>query len=299
MSTVRTPLRYALTTLLCMPAVAWTIDLLIGTPPLILVAAIAPAALFACAIVLVQRGAGRPVVALAFSLAWGAIGAAFLSTNANAFAREWLDPLAGDSGRMATALLAAPAVEEAAKAAGLVLLLALAPACLRGARDGIVHGSLIGVGFVATENLLYLGLSMLQGGEAGLTSALYLRGILGSATHLIFTACAGAGIGWSVTRRTSGEPARRQIAAIAAGFVGALAQHMAWNGMAAPMLGAALCGAEIAGGSCRAVPTGMALYGQSTAVAILFLAPGASGLLRLWRRTGAAPTGSPSCSSSA
>ena len=258
----------------------WTADLLAGTPPLLVAAASLPAALLAGLLLLAQKGGERPRVALAFALAWGATGAAFLASVGNELVRERMAALAGEGTRELTAVLAAPMLEEGAKALGLVLLLAAGPAFLRGVRDGLVYGGLVGLGFVWTENLLYLGVAMLQGGEAGLLRAVYLRGIVGAATHVVFTAGSGAGIGWWA----SGRRARTvswpwPLLALAA----ALAQHTAWNAFAAPAIAAALCGAPSADAACRDSPTMFALYGEGTAIAAAFLAPGLVLAMVAWR----------------
>jgi RsiW-degrading membrane proteinase PrsW (M82 family) len=273
--------RRLLAVLLSIPAIAWTAELLAGTPPLLLVAALLPAALTAAAILVAQRGAGRTSSALAFSVAWGAIGAAFLATSGNALARRGIDALSDGDDRTLTALLVAPLLEEAAKALGLVLILGIGRRELRSARDGIVYGALVGVGFVFTENLLYLGLAMLQGGEAGLLRGLYLRGILGQATHVVFTACAGAGLGWSAGREGHGTRRRWTTAALA--FASALLLHVAWNALAAPAIARALCGAPAGTLPCLDAPTNAALFGQSTLVALAFLAPGLALLRAAWR----------------
>ncbi|MFN2375883.1 MAG: PrsW family intramembrane metalloprotease [Candidatus Binatia bacterium] len=266
--------------LLVMPAAAWTAELLVGTPSLILGAAAVPALLLAAIIVFAQRGGGRALGTLAFSLAWGAVGAAWISTIGNESARRWIDAVTEGDDRALTALLVAPVLEESAKALGLLLL--LGGGRLRGARDGIVCGALVGVGFVFAENLLYLGLSMLQGGEAGLLRALHLRGIVGAAPHVVFTACAGAGLGWVAGRAASG----RRWVAPSVGMASAIVQHVAWNALAAPAIAHVLCDAPDSGGVCREAPTYAAIFWESGLVALVFLAPGLAGLRAAWRASG-------------
>lgn len=292
------PARAAFTILLSAPALVWTVDLLASTPVLILVAATAPAVALGGVILVAQRGSRRPRSAMALALLWGAIGAAFLSSTGNELARPWMTQFAGEESRTATAVFVAPALEEGAKALGLLLLLLLNPTAVRNARDGIVYGALIGVGFVWTENLLYLGVSMLQGGEDGLMRGLYLRGILGGITHTVFTACSGAAIGWWASRNRresaaavpsavqSGRGGKAAVLLVAA-LVLTIAQHAVWNALGAPMIADALCGAPSGGGTCTPVPTNSALFGSATWVAALFLAPGAALVTAAWRSFGA------------
>jgi protease PrsW len=283
---MRNSARSTIVLLLCAPAFVWTADLVAGTPPLILLAALAPAALLAALVVAVQRGGGRSAAALAYAFAWGAIVAAWVSTTGNGLARSWIDASSTGDDRALTAIAVAPLLEEAAKALGLVLLLRFGRDSLRNSRDGIVYGALVGIGFVLTENFLYLGIAMLQGGEAGIVRALYLRGILGAATHAVFTACAGAGFGW-----WAAAGAQRRFAPLL-GFVAAHVQHVAWNALGAPAIASALCGA--AGSTCRDVPAALAVFGESTAIAAAFLTPGMMGLLAAWRYSPPAAPRSPS-----
>lgn len=277
--------------LLCTPALLWTFDLLRETSALLVAAATLPAAFLVAVVLLVQRGGGRPGAALVAALAWGAAGASFLASAGNELARDAMNALAGDAARAVTAVLVAPALEEGAKALGLLLLVVLAPACLRSVRDGLVYGALIGIGFVWTENFLYLGVSMLQGGPEGLLRGLYLRGIVGGVAHLTFTACSGATLGWW----RSGRPSRLATrAGPSSGFLVAVAQHIAWNSLAAPTIATALCGASGPNGSCVDQPTNLTLFGVVTLVALVFLGPGlVAATLAWWSGKDDGPTDSP------
>lgn len=267
--------RHAIGLLFCAPALVWSVQLLAGTPALILVAATLPAAFLAALVAIVQRGDGRSRAALAFAFAWGATFAAWASTTGNEMARSWIDVWSNGDDRLLTAVVVAPLLEEAAKALGLVLLIRYGREALRDARDGIVCGALVGIGFVLTENFLYLGLAMLSGGEGELVRSLYLRGILGAATHAVFTACAGAGIGWSAGR-ISGVRTAPLV-----GLLVAHVQHVAWNALGAPAVASTLCDAQA--GVCRAQPDAFSLFVESTAIALVFLAPGAVLLVAAWR----------------
>jgi len=271
--------RVGLALLLCSPALAWTVDLLRETSLLLIAAATFPAVLLVALVLFVQRGGTRPPALLAAALAWGAAGASFLASAGNELAREEMNALAGDAARAVTAVLVAPALEEGAKALGLLLLVVLLPSCLRSVRDGLVYGALIGIGFVWTENFLYLGVSMLQGGPDGLLRGLWLRGIVGGVAHLTFTACSGATLGWW----RSGRPSRlAKRAGPSAGFLVAVAQHIAWNSLAAPTIASALCGASGPNGNCVDQPTNLTLFGVVTLVALVFLAPGLVAVTLAW-----------------
>jgi RsiW-degrading membrane proteinase PrsW (M82 family) len=285
--------RLCLLALLCVPMIAWAADLVFGTAPIIVAAALVPAAAYALAIALVQRGAGRPWMLLFAALLWGGVGAAFLASNLNTLARAWLTALTGtqDLRPIATVFLG-PLVEEGSKALGLGLLLMLRADALRSPRDGIVYGALIGVGFVAAENLHYHGVAALQGGEAGLVRSAYLRGFLGGATHAVFTASVGAGVGWArllagernMSLRVTSATFVPAVTAVVLGVAAALTQHIAWNAVASELLVDVICGATIAGQPCREVPTNEALFGWATLITLAFVGPGSVVLALVARR---------------
>jgi RsiW-degrading membrane proteinase PrsW (M82 family) len=252
-----------------------------GTPLPIVLGAVAPATCYAAALYWAQRGAGRSALVLIGCLLWGAIVAPLLSTSLNDAARVWMEVVSrvGDA-RQLTATVVAPVVEEIVKACGLLVLLVFRPTALASVRDGVVCGALIGIGFVLTENLTYLGFAALQGGEAGLARSIYLRGVLAGTNHAIFTATIGAGIGW--TRRTPSAGVR--MTTLAAAVIAALAQHVAWNGVASPAIAHLLCGAPAPAAACLPAPTPIDLFGWVPMVILLFLGPGAIALLFLTSR---------------
>ena len=276
--------------LILLALVVWVVDLAASTPWLIVLGACAPAVFYALAIALMQRGSGRRTAELVLAFLWGAVGASFISTALNIAARQWIaDVAGGDHARALTATLVAPGIEEAAKALGLLLVLLIRPAAIRSVRDGIVFGALIGVGFVCTENVLYLSYAILQGGEAGLVRAVYIRGLLFGGTHAVFTACVGAGIGWARAgsveastgidrKRVGGAAVQRGVVVPALAFVVAATQHLAWNTAASELINRVLCGADVIGGTCRDVPSAGALFGWAPLWVGAFLAPGCAAL---------------------
>ena len=270
-----------LAALLAIPALVWATRLLAGTPPLILAGAAGPAAIYAGLLCRAQRGEHRPAGLLAAAFLWGAIGAAFLAQVTNDLARHYVATLAGaGQARGLTATLVAPAIEEGAKAAGLLLLVLIQPKAIAGPRDGIVYGALVGVGFVLTENLLYLAFAVLQGGAAGLARGVYLRALLAGGNHAVFTATVGAGIGCARAAATR----RRRVRAVLVAIAAALLQHLAWNAVAAEAMTRALCGAAIPGASCRPTPAAGDLFLVVPLLVAVFLAPGGGVLLLLAAR---------------
>ena len=250
--------------------------LLEGTPLPILLGAMAPAALWVVLVCWLQRGEARPGFLLAGCVLWGAVAAPLLSASLNDVARAWLAAIFGPaSARELTATTVAPVIEEIAKAFGLLIIVLVRPTWIRSARDGVVYGALIGVGFVLAENVTYLGFAVLQGGDAGLVRAVYLRGILGGANHPIFTATIGAGIGLARVASST----RGRVVAPVLGCLAAVGQHLAWNAAASPTIVRTLCAAAVAGGACRPTPAAVDLFAVVPLVVMLFLGPGAIGVL--------------------
>ena len=200
--------RRVLLALLIALGAALSLARVIATAPLLIAlgATLPPVAVAAVLIFPGRRDPARFTAHLA-AFMWGALGAAFLASAMNDALSVWVDAVAGEEGARAfVPALGGPIVEEVTKAAGLVAILLLAPGALAGLVDGIVCGALVGLGFTMTENIRYLTLAALQGGSAGLDRALWVRVALGGFTHAVFTATAGAGLGW--TRERPRPPAR-------------------------------------------------------------------------------------------
>jgi RsiW-degrading membrane proteinase PrsW (M82 family) len=229
---------------------------MVQTPAFIVVAAVIPALAYALLLVALDGRRPRPWSALLASFFWGAVVAAFCSARVNDLVAAGLTAAAGEA--------------RALKAAGLLLLLAVRPSLLRSARDGIVDGAWIGLGFDLAENLEYLTLAAVQGGTAGLMRGMWVRGFLGGLKHAVFTGTVGAGIGWARDAR-SRRP--RWVA-----------QHAAWNAVASEAITRALCGAAAAHAACRATPADLALFVSVPLIVLLFVGPGALTLLAIARR---------------
>jgi RsiW-degrading membrane proteinase PrsW (M82 family) len=214
--------------------------------------------------------ARRPWAPSLAMLLWGSGVAAPLALVVN-------DLLVAGAGRELTAVLAAPLAEETIKALALLALLLLLPGEVRDARDGILCGALVGVGFAPVENASYLTLAAIQGGPGGLLSGLYLRGVVEGLNHAVFTAAVGAGLGWA-------RSGRARLAAPALGFGAAVGQHVLWNAVASRAITVSLCGAETPGGACASAPAPEALFVTAPLIAMAALGPGGLALLAVARR---------------
>src|SRR5690606_41712096 len=91
------------------------------------------------------------------ALAWGGLAASGLALPANAAFQAVIGKTAGPEFNSAWgASIAAPVDEEILKLAGVATLALLAPAAIRGPLDGWGYGALTGLGFPASEGVLYV-----------------------------------------------------------------------------------------------------------------------------------------------
>lgn len=139
----------------------------------------------------------EPLWLLGVSFLWGAIPAALLAIVAQLIldypVTEFLEP--GLLPNLISYSLTAPLTEEVIKGAVLLLMVWLNAREIDGVLDGILYGAVIGLGFSFTENLLYLGAALAEGGWAQWTTTAFLRLGLYSLNHALFTGCVGAGFG--------------------------------------------------------------------------------------------------------
>lgn len=174
--------------------------------------------------------ARRPPWLRATALAWGGLVAIGVAGHANMWAASALVKVASPELAAHLNPLQAPTVEESAKLLGVVTLVLLARRGLSGALDGLVCGALVGLGFQELENVHYALAEAVRDDQPSLMAFGYfvVRGVLaGWATHVAWTAVAGAGLGWAVRHRDRPWPVRVGVAAAALG--GSWALHAVWN----------------------------------------------------------------------
>jgi len=254
---------------------------MLQTPTIIVVAAVVPSLAYALLLIALDGRRPRPWSAVLALLFWGAVVAAFSSARMNDLVAAGLaDATGATRAHVLVATAGAPVIEEVLKAAGLLLVLAVRPSLLRSARDGIVDGAWIGLGFDLAENLEYLTLAAVQGGTAGVMRGMWVRGFLGGLKHAVFTGTVGAGIGWA---RDAGARRLRWLVPACA-LLAAIAQHAAWNAVASEAITRALCGAAAPQAACRATPADLALFVSVPLIVVLFVGPGALALLAIARR---------------
>lgn len=244
----------------------------IGTPLIIVQAAVLPALLYSLVLVRIDRYEREPARLLLATFLWGAVVAAGLSSAGNEWVRARLAAGGGEAAAaLWTAVFAAPVVEELSKMTALAALLLCWRDEIDGALDGMIYGALVGMGFAMTENIFYFTMAAVQGGTAGLLRSVYVRAVVEGFNHAAFSAASGAGIGYACAVGSR----RARIAAPLGGLAAAVLQHVAWNGLASPVITESLCGAGLQGRMCLATPPATHLFGTLPLVVLAFLGPGA------------------------
>jgi len=275
MSAHRRALLRALLLVLLASALAWRLT---DTSAVIATAAFGPAIIYATLVALLdRRDRARTTLSFAAFLC-GAVLATSLAGALNDRLPAWIGRVVPSAdAHLLAPMLGAPVVEEAAKSVVLLVLLLLWREQTADARDGIVRGALVGLGFAAMENVLYLSLAALQGGPAGLARGIYLRGVLYGLNHAAFTATTGAALG--AAQRNLARLARAMVVGV--GFGLAVAQHVLWNAVASEAIINVLCSPLIAGGPCRSVPSPSSLYVTAPILVAVFIGPGVVTLLAI------------------
>ena len=192
---------------------------------------------------------------------WGGLAAPVLAVFGSS-------ALAAGSGFDSTVMVVwiGPLVEEAAKAFGVILVVLLSKE-FDNPTDGLVYGTAAGLGFAATENLVY---TLAGVGESAIGGTLFLvvvRTALASGIHALSSATFGGFLGFAYLSRKRGE----RVMWLIVGLIGAVAIHAGWNFMLLQM--------ESSGG---AVPVARWFVAVPTLYALYFL--GLVGFLRSEQR---------------
>jgi protease PrsW len=163
---------------------------------------------------------------------WGGLVATSVAVPANAAAHDLLaklvsPALASGWGRA----LASPTLEEPVKVLGVVVIVLAAGAGLNGVVDGLGYGALVGLGFQVVEDVMYAVNAVALSGRGDrlgpVLGVFVLRGFLGGLwSHALFSALAGAGVGYLVRHRNP-----RGLGVAAAALAGAWGFHALWNSL--------------------------------------------------------------------
>lgn len=208
----------------------------------------------------------EPLALRLTALMWGGVIATAMANVGNVAAQDIIAKVTSPSfSDRWTPAIVGPTNEETLKALGVVAIVLLARRQVNSVVDGFVYGATVGLGFQVVEDFVYainaVGLAG-NGDQVTPVIAVFLvRGFIGGLwSHTLFTALAGAGIGYAVVRADRTWPRRIGVAALA--FLGAWTLHFVWN---SPLL------ADGFGAGPLGVVGGLLLKGIPGLVAVLFL----------------------------
>jgi RsiW-degrading membrane proteinase PrsW (M82 family) len=186
------------------------------------VLALAPLPLLLAGVLALDRLEPEPPDALVAAFAWGAGVSVLLALLVNTAGLELWTPLLGvEGGTYATVSLVAPVVEELVKGTVLVGLLWFRRHELNGPTDGIIYGSMVGLGFATVENISYYAFAA----PGTLAWTFVVRGVVSPLLHPLCTSLVGVGVAAAALRPRGAGRARPVVA----GFAGAIGLHALWN----------------------------------------------------------------------
>ncbi|MCK9795458.1 PrsW family intramembrane metalloprotease [Isoptericola sp. 4D.3] len=191
-----------------------------------LLLALLPLPLLLAGVLSLDRLEPEPPDALVLAFLWGAGVAVLLAMvlNTAGLTLLWAPLLGPDEGFAVTAVLGAPLVEETLKGLVLVGMLWFRRHELNGPTDGIIYGSMVGLGFATVENIHYYTVA----GPDALAATFVARGIASPLIHPLCSSLTGIGVataalaprGWS------------RAWPVLLGLLGAVIYHALWNGAA-------------------------------------------------------------------
>lgn len=161
------------------------------------------------------------------AFAWGAAAAPFLAITAEEFVHSLGVPF------RAITVGVAPVVEEIAKASFLFFTFARHRRVIDGFLDALIFAGIVGIGFAATENILYYAASFVgvfQGdGASAMTATFVIRGMITPFVHPSFTSVTAIALAAAITNPRLRESRIRQAAIVVLGIAGAISLHALWN----------------------------------------------------------------------
>jgi RsiW-degrading membrane proteinase PrsW (M82 family) len=150
------------------------------------------------------------------ALAWGGLAATDIAGRANSALEQIAGNLSTDLDSTWTNVFVAPAVEETLKTLGIILLAFLPAARRFGPAAGLVIGALVGASFQVVENEVFTLQGMFHAPDAplgALFEALFIRGLVGVFSHLVWSGAIGAAIGWLLAGPATGRWRRLVVTA--------------------------------------------------------------------------------------
>jgi len=191
-------------------------------------AAVIPTALYVLIVWWLDRYEKEPLRLLAAAFIWGALPAVVLAVAAETVTSASVAAmvsLSQGASEVVDASIIAPVVEEVVKGGALVAIMLLFPSEFDGLLDGIIYGSIVGLGFAMTENLFYYVGAWSEGGLDSWSIVVLGRAVAFGFSHAMFTSFTGIALG--VARGRAHAAARWGLAA--AGLGAAILAHLLHN----------------------------------------------------------------------
>lgn len=166
-------------------------------------AAYGPSVVFTIMIARAKRYRREPRMAIFKAFLWGATGAAAIALVVNTLTMgAFVRPALGYDDAMSmivVAVIVAPLVEETVKP--MVLYMGTVRRNCDELVDGLIYGAVAGLGFAATENLLYETAALLEHGPEGFITTAIARTFSATLLHATASAIVGYGIAFHLNRR--------------------------------------------------------------------------------------------------
>lgn len=198
---------------------------LLGAFTVSIVAAAVSTLVYVSVLLSFDRHEKEPWRLMAFVFGWGAVPAVLLALFGEVSVQA---PLAryvsGEAFGVLFVSVAAPIIEELAKAVPLVFVYWFYRYEFDGLLDGLLYGSLAGFGFAMTENVFYFFRSFAHDQALG-WQVVVLRTIVFGINHALYCSCLGLGLAIARYARTRAI----QIAAPLLGLAVGIALHMFHN----------------------------------------------------------------------
>jgi RsiW-degrading membrane proteinase PrsW (M82 family) len=187
-----------------------------------------PAFIMAGFVYWLDRYEKEPLWLLGAAFAWGAVIAAGGAYVVNTSVEMGIYGLSGsvDFATQTISSLVAPVVEEGLKGLAIVILFLFFRQEFDSILDGIIYAGITGLGFAATENMLYIyGSGYADGGWNGLWQVVFIRDVVVAWQHPFFTAFTGIGLALARLNR----PMLVKLIAVPAGYALAVMTHSFHN----------------------------------------------------------------------
>ena len=160
-----------------------------------MVLAVLPLPIYLLLALWIDRFEKEPVWMLASAFIWGATVSVFFAFILNTTFGLVAASVVGGLAEMATTVVSAPVVEELAKGFALLIFYLWKKDEFDNVLDGIIYAAMVGLGFAMTENILYYGNAVAEGGLGASMVTFILRGVVSPFAHPLFTSMTGIGLG--------------------------------------------------------------------------------------------------------